>query len=197
MVEDLKFTKTVILIDVPFLSNVINVLKKHFEEALNRALQEIDMSLLVQSIAFDMGVDPEVPNEIQVLIIYDEMSSKLPHCVPADLKVELNGVAFRSVMGEFSFFSFQPEGFTSTRELFTESVRMLTEAKEVKQLCLVAPLDDKDLELLAVLEKRSAEQMLTILDMGTAEQALPNLSVAKKLLGYVIMEAFGIRGDEV
>ncbi|MFA6873827.1 MAG: DUF6621 family protein [Bacteroidaceae bacterium] len=197
MVEDLKFTKTVILIDVPFLLNVINVLKKHFEEALNRTLQEVDVSLLVQSIAFDMKIAPEVSNEIQVLMIYDELSSKLPHCVPSDLKVQLNGVAFRGAMGEFSFFSFQPEGFTSTRELFTESVRILTEAKEVKQLCLVAPLDDKDFDLLTILDKREAEQLLTILDMGTAQQTLPNLSAEKKLLGYVIMEALGIRGDEV
>ena len=77
MVEDLKFTNAVILIDVPFLSNVITVLKKHFEETLGRALQEVDMSLLVQSIAFDMGLNTEVPQEIQVLLIYDEMSSKI------------------------------------------------------------------------------------------------------------------------
>nr|MBP9637525.1 hypothetical protein [Bacteroidaceae bacterium] len=125
----MKFAKSVILIDVPFLSNVITVLKKHFEEALGRTLQEVDISLLVQSIAFDMELSPEASNEIQVLMIYDEMSSKLPHCIPTDLKAELNEVAFRSAMGEFSFFSFQPEGFTSTRELFTESVRILTEAK--------------------------------------------------------------------
>ena len=193
----MKFAKSVILIDVPFLSNVITVLKKHFEEAVGRTLQEVDISLLVQSIAFDMELSPEAFNEIQVLMIYDEMSSKLPHCIPADLKKELNEVAFRSAMGEFSFFSFQPDGFTSTRELFTESVRILTEAKEVKHLCLIASLDDKDLEILTTLEKRSVDQMLTILDMGTAEQTLASLSAAKKLLGYVIMSALGIRGDEV
>ena len=197
MVEDLKFTNAVILIDVPFLSNVITVLKKHFEETLGRALQEVDMSLLVQSIAFDMGLNTEVPQEIQVLLIYDEMSSKLPYCIPSDLKYQLNEVAFRAMAGEFSFFSFQPEGFTSTRELFTESVRILSEAKEVKQLCLVAPIDDKDQEILKAFEKRPVEQELTILDMVTAEQTLPNLSVAKKLLGYVVMEALGIRGNEV
>ena len=74
----MKFAKSVILIDVPFLSNVITVLKKHFEEALGRTLQEVDISLLVQSIAFDMELRPEAFNEIQDLMIYDELSSKLP-----------------------------------------------------------------------------------------------------------------------
>ena len=47
-------------------------------------------------------------NNIQVLLIYDKESENMSTCQPGDLRQELNNVAFKSHLGEFAFYSFEP-----------------------------------------------------------------------------------------
>ena len=53
-------------------------------------------------LAMDAGLKGS-DNDVQVLLVYDKQSGKLEHCLPSDLKNELDGVAFKASLGEFSF----------------------------------------------------------------------------------------------
>ena len=102
MDEKIKFPSNVLLIDAAFLNLVVTDLKKYFEKTLMRELQEIDLSELVTYIVLDAGMAVG-DNQIQILMVYDKDSAQLSNCRPSDLSAELNGVAFKSQFGEFSF----------------------------------------------------------------------------------------------
>ena len=98
----IKLSETVVLIDAAFLNFVITDMKGYFEETLRRSLQDIDLSMLTTYLTLDAGIT-EGKNEVQFLFVYDEESDQLVHCHPSDLVKELNGVAFQSPYGEYSF----------------------------------------------------------------------------------------------
>ena len=98
----IKLSETVVLIDAAFLNFVITDIKNYFEKTLQRSLQEIDLSLFTSYLTLDAGIN-EGKNEVQFLFVYDKESRHLQHCQPSDLQKELNGVAFQSPYGEFSF----------------------------------------------------------------------------------------------
>ncbi len=98
----IKLAGTVMVIDAAYLNFVINDLKKYFEPLLGRSLQTVDLALFTMYLAMDAGMK-EGDNDVQVLLVYDEHSGKLEHCLPSDLKSELDGVAFKGSLGEFCF----------------------------------------------------------------------------------------------
>ena len=108
----IKLAETVVLIDAAFLNFVITDIKGYFEETLHRSLQEIDLSMLTTYITLDAGIT-EGKNEVQFLFVYDKESSRLQYCQPSGLQEELNGVAFQSPYGEYSFASVPSEGMVS------------------------------------------------------------------------------------
>ena len=98
----IKLSETVMVIDVAYLNFVINDLRKYFEPLLGRSLQTVDLALFTMYLAMDAGLKGS-DNDVQVLLVYDKQSGKLEHCLPSDLKNELDGVAFKASLGEFSF----------------------------------------------------------------------------------------------
>ena len=94
----IKLSETVMVIDVAYLNFVINDLKKYFEPLLGRSLQTVDLALFTMYLAMDAGVKGS-DNDVQILLVYDEQSGKLEHCLPSDLKSELDGVAFKASLG--------------------------------------------------------------------------------------------------
>ena len=119
MDKKIKLPEIVMLIDAAFLNYVISDLKSYFEKMLNRPLREIDLSLLTTYLVLDAGIS-EGDNKAQLLFVYDKDSSKLLFCKPADLKEELNGVAFSSQFGEFSFAGVPCEEMVTREELFLD-----------------------------------------------------------------------------
>ena len=104
----IKLSETVMVIDVAYLNFVINDLRKYFEPLLGRSLQTVDLALFTMYLAMDAGLKGS-DNDVQVLLVYDKQSGKLEHCLPSDLKNELDGVAFKASLGEFSFMADRTE----------------------------------------------------------------------------------------
>ena len=117
----IKLSETVVLIDAAFLNFVITDMKGYFEETLRRSLQDIDLSMLTTYLTLDAGIT-EGKNEVQFLFVYDEESDQLVYCHPSDLVKELNGVAFQSPYGEYSFASVPSEGMVSREDLFLDNL---------------------------------------------------------------------------
>ena len=115
----IKLSETVVLIDAAFLNFVITDMKGYFEDTLQRSLQEIDLSILTTYLTLDAGIT-EGKNEVQFLFVYDKESGRLVHCRPSDLEKELNGVAFQSPYGEYSFASVPSEGMVTREDLFLD-----------------------------------------------------------------------------
>jgi len=192
MEEEIKMAETVMLIDAAFLNFVTEDVKKNFERMLNRELQDMDLSHLFTYIALDAGIS-EGKNEMQIFFIYDDDSASLVHAQPSDMVKELNNVAFSNEFGEFCFNTFQPEKMVSREELFLESLKVISDAKEVKKLIVLSfneEYGDKVNDILKDVEKKDLIQFR----MNEPEQ---DINYRWEMLAYPVMQSLGIRGDEL
>lgn len=191
MSEKVQFPETVILIDATYLNFIIADVKSNFEQMLQRPLQEVDLSTLLTFLALDASITPG-KNDIQVLLVHDEATTTLNHCRPASLKEELNGVAFSNQLGEFIFSSISPEEIATRQELYLDLLKITSESEDVKKIVLVAFEEEYGKELSAQLS--TTKKQLVRFTMFQPEQAADQQT---EILAYPIMQAMGIKGDEL
>lgn len=192
MKEQLKMTETVILIDAAFLNFMTSSVKNNFELMLKRDLQEVDLSHLITYIALDAHI-PKGKGETQVFLIYDDDSTCLFHTHPSNLVKELNNVAFTNDLGEFSFYTFQPEKMASRQDLFLESLKVIKESKEVTKLIVLSFNEEYGNEVNNIL-KTIGDKKVIQFRMNEPEQ---KVMYRWEMLAYPVMQALGIRGDEL
>lgn len=193
MDEKIKFPSNVLLIDATFLNLVVTDLKKYFEKTLMRELQEIDLSELVTYIVLDAGMVVG-DNQIQILMVYDKDSAQLSNCRPSDLSAELNGVAFKSQFGEFSFASVPCEEMVSREELYLDLLSIVLDSADVERLILVSfneEYGDKVMERLKGVKNKETIQFR----MNEPEESIEGYQW--EMLAYPVMQALGIRGEEL
>ena len=188
----IKLSETVVLIDAAFLNFVITDMKRYFEETLQRSLQEIDLSMLTTYLTLDAGI-AEGKNEVQFLFVYDKESGNLVHCQPSDLEKELNGVAFQSPYGEYSFASVPSEGMVSREDLFLDLLSIVADSADVKKMILVSFNEEYGRKVTDALNEVQGKEIVQF------RMNEPDTPVAYKwdMLAFPVMQALGIRADEL
>ena len=188
----IKLSETVVLIDAAFLNFVITDMKRYFEETLQRSLQEIDLSMLTTYLTLDAGI-AEGKNEVQFLFVYDKESGNLVHCQPSDLEKELNGVAFQSPYGEYSFASVPSEGMVSREDLFLDLLSIVADSEDVKKMILVSFNEEYGKKVTDALNEVQGKEIVQF------RMNEPDTPVAYKwdMLAFPVMQALGIRADEL
>ena len=188
----IKLSETVVLIDAAFLNFVITDMKKYFEAALQRTLQEIDLSMLAINLTLDAGI-AEGKNEVQFLFVYDKESANLAHCQPSDLEKELNGVAFQSPYGEYSFASVPSEGMVLREDLFLDLLSIVADSADVKKMILVSFNEEYGKKVTDALNEVQGKEIVQF------RMNEPDTPVAYKwdMLAFPVMQALGIRADEL
>ena len=194
MAEEIKMAENVMLIDASFLNLVIKDIKRHFEKVLGRTLEPINVADLCAYLACDAGIH-DGDNQIQVLFIYDKESAELAFCRPSGLEKELTNVAFKDNLGEFSFFTFQPGDLATLDELYLESLKVITHAEEVKKLIVVSYNENYGERADAILEESAGTGKEIV--QFRMDEPLRKICVHWEILAYPVMQAFGIRGDEL
>lgn len=192
MNKQILFPAIVMLIDAVTLNETVIDLKKNFENMLKRLLPDMDVAQFIVNLALDSNISGQ-QHEIQAIWVYDDSTRKLSHCVPSALESELNGVAFKDDLGEFSLASLSPDGMTSREDLFLNLLSIVGESEEVKQLIIVPPeggfLEQTTAELSEIKGKE-----ITLFCMNEPEK---EIGFVRQVLAYPIMQALGIRGDEL
>ena len=140
MEKKIPFEPVVMLVDATYLERVGTDLTEHFAPLVKRELPKADLAVLLECLALDAGV-PLGENKVQVIFIYDEADKRFSFCDPSDLEKELHATAFKSQLGEFSLYAFQPSGFATREDLFLESFQLLGESKEVRRVIAVPDED--------------------------------------------------------
>lgn len=188
----IKLSETVVLIDAAFLNFVITDMKGYFEKTLQRSLQEIDLSILTTCLTLDAGIT-EGKNEVQFLFVYDKESGRLVHCQPSDLEKELNGVAFQSPYGEYSFASVPSEGMVSREDLFLDLLSIVADSADVKKMILVSFNEEYGKKVTDALNEIQGKEIVQF------RMNEPDTPVAYKwdMLAFPVMQALGIRADEL
>ena len=197
----IKLSETVMVIDVAYLNFVINDLKNYFERKLERSLQKIDLALFAMYLAMDAGIE-EGEYDVQILLLYDKESEELHHCMPCDVKQELDGVAFRGSLGEFSFMAVPSEGFVSRGELFLDLLRIILNSADVEKMVVVSFNEEYGEDVENILKEyidrmtEGNESEKDIIQFRMEEPVSP-VGYLWKMLGYPLMTALGIKGEEL
>ena len=193
MNDNMKFANTVLLIDVAFIEDVASDFRRHFSALLGRELPKADLALFLECIALEAGVR-SADNSIQVLFIYNSAHKSLNSFHPSSLDKELNNVAFKGNLGEFSLLSFQPSDMVTSDELFMESMKVVLDSAEVKNAIVVPPLQLSNDDISEVLAKVDGKENVVFFGMKPME--FPS-SVKWETIGYALMKALGIKADEL
>lgn len=188
----IKLSENVVVIDTAFLNFVVTDLKKYFETILNRSLKVIDLSELAMYLTLDAGLEGR-ENNVQFLFVYDQDSIKLECCTPSDLKEELNGTAFNCKFGEYTFASVPSEGMVTREELFFDLLNIVLDSKDVKRVFVVSFNEEYGERVIEVLNKIEDKEVMQF------RMDEPEYSVKFRwdMLAYPVMQALGIKGDEL
>lgn len=188
----IKLPETVILIDAAFLNLIITDVKRHFEKALNRSLQEIDLSILTTYLTLDSGIT-EGDNDVQILFVYDKESTRLVHCQPSDMVEELNGIAFRCIYGEYSFATVPSEGMVSRGDLFLDLLSIISDSADVKKMIIVSFNEEYGRKVEEALCKVKGKEICQ-LRMNEPETSV---NYEWDILAYAVMRSLGIKAEEL
>ena len=191
--NELKFAEKVILIDAAYINKVTKDLSQHFGQVIGRELPKADLPIFLECVAMDAAIQPG-DNVLQVLFVYDKNESKMDAFNPSDLKKELNDVAFKSQLGEFQLNAFEPSEMADKETFFLESVRLIADAKEVKHLVVVPSESEYGDKLPEIFDKVDGKESIHVLGMNPPA---PSDKYQWEMLGYAVLQALGIRSDEI
>lgn len=194
MSNEIKFAETVILVDAAYLDRVAGDLAMHFGEVIGRKLPKADLPVLLECLSLDAGIPLGGGNVIQVLFIYDEESKRMDAFTPSGLEKELNDVAFKSQLGEFALNAFEPSDMATREDLFLESVKLVVDAAEVHRMIVVPAEEEYGDKLPGILNKAEGKESITVFGMNPLSA---EISYRWEMLGFGILQALGIKADEV
>ena len=191
--NELKFAEKVILIDAAYINKVTNDLSKHFGQVIGRELPKADLPIFLECVAMDAAIQTG-DHTLQVLFVYDKSQSKMDAFNPGDLKKELNDVAFKSQLGEFQLNAFEPSDMADRGAFFLEAVKLVADAKEVKHLVVVPSETEYGDKLPEIFNKVDGKESIYVLGMNPLESSD---KFRWEMLGYAVLQALGIRSDEI
>lgn len=191
--NELKFAEKVILIDAAYINKVTADLSRHFSEVIGRALPKADLPIFLECVAMDAAVQPG-NHTLQVLFVYEKGCAKMDAFNPGDLKKELNDVAFKSQLGEFQLNAFEPSDMADKESFFLESVKLIADAKEVKHLVVIPSETEYGDKLPEIFDKVDGKETIHVLGMNPPA---PSKAFQWEMLGYAVLQALGIRSDEI
>ena len=191
--NELKFAEKVIMIDAAYINKVTQDLSKHFGQVIGRELPKADLPIFLECVAMDAAIQPG-DHTLQVLFVYDKSQSKMDAFNPGDLKKELNDVAFKSQLGEFQLNAFEPSDMADRGAFFLEAVKLVADAKEVKHLVVVPSETEYGDKLPEIFNKVDGKESIYVLGMNPLESSD---KFRWEMLGYAVLQALGIRSDEI
>jgi hypothetical protein len=160
---------------------------------IGRELPKADLPIFLECVAMDAAIQPG-ENVLQVLLVYDKELTKMDAFNPGDLKKELNDVAFKSQLGEFQLNTFEPSDMADREAFFLEAVKLVADAKEVKHLVIVPSETEYGDKIPEILEKVDGKESIHVLGMNPLA---PSKAFRWEMMGYAVLQALGIRSDEI
>ena len=189
-----KWSENVILVDADYVDSVAFDLTVNFERMIGRRIPKADMARWIDCVALDGGIR-EGSHETQVVLIHDKRRTQMENFAPGDYAGELDGKAFSDTLGEFQLSALPVEDdVTTAADLFIESLEVISNSKEVKRIMVIPDAEkiyDRVRETLRRVDDE--EKRITVFAM----QPMAGGNFRQEILGYSLMQALGIRADEI
>lgn len=187
------WAETVILADGDYIDKVAFDLTVNFERMLGRRIPKADMARWIDCVALDGGLR-EGQHDVQVVITHAKDKERLACFEPGHYDDELNGKAFRDRLGEFTLSSVPVESdLVKADDFFLDALAVVSNSADVKRLIVIPDSERIYGEVRETLRQADEDKHITVLAM----QPMPGGNFRQEILGYSLMSALGIRGDEL
>lgn len=180
-----------IIVDADFADRVAFDLIVNFERMIGRPIPNADIARWIDCLALDGGIR-EGKEQTQVALVHSKDKTRMDYFTPGDFKAELDGKAFSDNLGEFVISTLSEESIISREDLLLDTLRLGLSAAEVKRIVVVPGVDYYG-SVRDILRKGGDEKRVTVLAM----QPMPGGNFRQEILGYSLMSALGIKGDEL
>lgn len=193
IVNNCQWSENVIVADADFIDKVAFDLTVNFERILMRRIPKADLARWLDCVALDGGVR-EGQNNVQVVFIYNKEKAQFDNFSPSGIKDELDGRAFKDHLGEFSISAYPVEELTDKADFMAETAQIICSQKEVKRAMIIADdTETYDKVRLALRRIDDEGKHITLFAM----QPMQGGNFRQEILGYSLMSALGIKGDEI
>ena len=192
LLENVRWSENVIVVDADYVDSVAFNLIVNFERMIGVRIPPADMARWVECVALDGGLR-QGDHETQVVLLHDKGKRAMENFTPADYSTQLDGKAFKGNLGEFVFGAYPVESLVSKEEFLVDVVSLVCNQKEVKRV-MVVPDVDKCYDMLRhALRHVDDDKRVTLFAM----QPLTGGNFRQEILGYSLMSALGIKADEI
>lgn len=192
--DKILWPENVVIADAGYIDRVAFDLTVNFERMLGRRIPKADMARWADCVALDGGLR-EGDNEIQVVLLHDKQKAAFDNFLPASFKDDLSSTAFKDQLGEFTFTSLPYEDVVSADDQLLDIIETVSHKETVRRLMIIPDADRADLwnAIAHVLRDVSEDKRTTLFAM----QPMPGGNFRQEILGYSLMQALGIRGEEL
>lgn len=192
------WSRNVILVDADYADSVAFNLIVNFERMIGRRIPKADMARWIDCLALDGGMREERDSDgqTQVLFVHSKDRQQMDNFTPGSYDDQLNGKAFKDSLGEFVLSSYPVEEVVDGDEFFVDLLNTVVNHKDVHRVMVVPNAERPGLwdELRhALRDIDDEEKRVTMFAM----QPLEGGRFRQEILGYSLMSALGIRGDEI
>lgn len=213
LVNESQWSENIIIADADYIDHVAFDLIVNFERMLMRRIPQADLPIWAECIALDGGMRPvegvqesgvrssgvqesgvQELRSTNVVLIHDKERTALENFQPAKYDEELNGQAFKGPLGEFAINTVAVDETTTKTQLLLEVVALACSHKDVKRIMIVPNAEEGTTydELRQLLRNADDEKRITVFAM----QPLQGGNFRQEILGYSMMQALGIKGEE-
>lgn len=184
--------ENVIIFDADYIDKLSFDLIVNFERMINRPLANADMARWIECVALDGGLR-EGDNHTLVVVLHNKQTKRLKNFVPSAISSELDGQAFKSHLGEFEFAAVPTEDVADMSMLAVDMVSHFCYEHKAHRIMVVTDMNDTIDELRTLLRNAPDEKRITLFGM----EPLPTGNYRTEILGYSLMNALGIKAEEI
>ena len=195
--NNVKLSENIILADADYIDYVTFQLSVQFERMIGRRIPKADLSQWAVDIALDGGLRADgKAHETQLILVHEKQNPKMDNFTPSIYDTELNGQAFNDdKLGEFLVNAYPVGDVVSKDDYILDTVNMVLGHDEVKRLMIIPNGEQGSIyeEVAGALRDAPEDKHITLFAM----QPMPGGNFRQEILGYSLMNALGIKSDEI
>lgn len=195
--NNIKLSENIILADADYLDYVAFQLSVQFERMIGRRIPKADLSQWAVDVALDGGLRADgKAHETQLILVHEKQNPKMDNFTPSIYDTELNGQAFNDdKLGEFLVNAYPVGDVVSKDDYILDTVNMILGHDEVKRLMIIPNGEQGAIyeEVAGALREAPEDKHITLFAM----QPMPGGNFRQEILGYSLMNALGIKSEEI
>lgn len=193
-------TPQVILVDAAYIDRAAAQLRNIFGDELKREIPKADLAQWLVCTALDC----EMKGDVQVFLFHNREVKVMQHVAPGNFSQEIDGKAFAEPdLGEFSLACCPVERVTTLEDLCAESLEALLDEKTVERIAVVYDFDGTTAEsrtltkrIVRICKRNAVAENPKDITLFTM-QPLEGEDFAQQILGYSLLAALGVSGEEL